>query len=395
MVTVLLIGQEPPPHHGQAVMISTFVRAEHEGVAVDFLPMRYSTTVAEIGRIRVNKAWQLVRLVGEAVRRLLVRRIDVIYYPPAGAGRLPIIRDIVTLLVLRRLGRPIVYHFHALGLEDSYRSLGGVSRALFRAAYFRPDVCICPAAANLAEIEFLQPAATAVVPYGIPDVETADFGDASTVRSNLAAESATDPPPPHRDGSDHATILFVGNLIESKGVWRLLRLAQRLEAADMKARVVLVGSPPSNALLERYAQHPAARSGRAIFTGPLFGKDKLALLRNADVFCFPSTYESENFPVVLLEALRAGLPIVSSAWRGIPEIVENGVCGFLVDADDDAALFDGVRVLLKDKALRQMMGSAGRARYEARFKQQRYVAEMDRVLRDAVRARAGPAASRY
>lgn len=385
MVRVLLIGQEPPPYHGQAVMISTFVHAEHEGVEVDFLPMEYSATVAEVGRIRLRKVWQLVRLVSEAVRRSLRRRIDVVYYPPAGAGRVPVIRDILTLLIIRRLGRPIVYHFHALGLQGTYRSLGRVSRALFRAAYFEPDLCICPAAANLAEIRFLNPAATAVVPYGVPDTEDPDRVVAARRRSATGGESEVGLQAPARDGTDLVTVLFVGNLIESKGVWRLLRLAERLEANNMNARVILVGSPPNETLMELYAQHAATRAGSAVFTGPLFGEDKLALLRRAEVFCFPSTYESENFPVVLIEAMRAGLPVVSSTWRGIPEIIEDGVCGFLVDADDDVALFDRVRVLLEDRTLRQTMGEAGRARYEARFTERQYVAEMDRVLRDVAR----------
>jgi glycosyltransferase involved in cell wall biosynthesis len=55
------------------------------------------------------------------------------------------------------------------------------------------------------------------------------------------------------------------------------------------------------------------------------------------VFCFPSFFNSEAFPVVLLEALACGLPIVSTRWRGIPSIVDDGECGLLVEPRDDQA----------------------------------------------------------
>jgi len=380
-VSVLVLGQVPPPYHGQAVMISTWLSGVHRDISIDFVPMRYSESVDEVGRFRLKKIYSLVGLLGSAISRLVTASIDVVYYPPAGAGREPLVRDILSLLVLRRFRRPIVFHFHAMGLEATYRSLGRLSRWFFRAAYFRPDVCICLAASNVAEVAFLQPAKTMVIPYGIPDLE--EVGTFSKSLGNGGAHPTAVSEPLSASGAPEATVLFLGNLIPTKGVWRLLRLALRLGQAGENAKVVLIGAPPDSATMAEYRQHPAVASGRATFLGPLIGREKEAWLQSADVFCFPSSYESENFPVVLIEALRAGLPVVSTNWRGIPEIVEEARTGLLVDPEDEELLFQRVLWLLRDERLRRSMAMAARASYVERFTADEYVRRMDRALWEA------------
>lgn len=359
-------------------MISTWLGGTHSDVDIDFLPMRYSTSVEEVGRFSLKKVFLLIDVLFQAVRRLSGGSIDVVYYPPAGAGRIPLVRDVLTLLILRRFRRPIVYHFHAMGLADSYGSLGRLSKWLFRLAFQRPDLCICLASSNLAEIAFLEPAKTTVIPYGIPD--------RAPMSANLCEPTASSATASAAAGSGLARtpiVLFLGNLIPSKGVWRLLRLASRFEEGGVEARVVLVGAPTDARTMTQYHQHAAAISGRATFVGPHFGEEKEAWLRSAAVFCLPTSYESENFPVVLLEALRAGLPIVSTNWRGIPEIVEEGTTGYLVEPEDEAGLYDRVCNLLEDDGLRLSMGQAARASYLQRFTAGEYVRRMDRALREA------------
>jgi glycosyltransferase involved in cell wall biosynthesis len=375
-VSVLALGQVPPPHHGQAVMISTWLDGAHPDISIDFLPMRYSTSVEEVGRLSLKKVFLLIDLLLQAVRRLSKGSIDVVYYPPTGAGRIPLVRDILTLLILRRFRRPIVYHFHAMGLAGSYGSLGRCSKWLFRLAFQRPDLCICVASSNLAEVAFLEPAKTTVIPYGIPDWAPTTASPYESIASPAIAGA----------GAGRARtpiVLFLGNLIPSKGVWRLLRLASRFGEGGIEARVVLVGAPTDARTMAQYHRHAAAISGRATFVGPRFGEEKEAWLRSAAVFCFPTSYESENFPVVLLEALRAGLPIVSTNWRGIPEIVEEGTTGYLVEPEDEGALYDRVCNLLGDDRLRLSMGQAARASYLQHFTASEYVRRMDRALREA------------
>ena len=91
------------------------------------------------------------------------------------------------------------------------------------------------------------------------------------------------------------------------------------------------------------------------------------VLRGADVFVFPSLPTGEGMPGVLIEAGLSGLPVVATAVPGVRTMVEDGVTGFVVDADDGAAMVEATARLVADPALRRRMGEAARRRCVAQF----------------------------
>ena len=93
--------------------------------------------------------------------------------------------------------------------------------------------------------------------------------------------------------------------------------------------------------------------------------DMPGILRDADVLVHPSRMDAT--PYVIIEALAAGLPVVASNIYGIPELVEDGISGILVPADDPAALAAAVTSRAGDPGLRRRIGAAARERFEARF----------------------------
>ena len=116
------------------------------------------------------------------------------------------------------------------------------------------------------------------------------------------------------------------------------------------------------------------------FPGQVTGVEKFKVYAEADIFCFPSWYESESFPLVLVEAMSFGLPIVSTRWRGIPSIVDDGVNGFLVEPRDAQAIAEKLELLLGREDLRLSMGQAGRARFLANFTMERHLERMREVF---------------
>jgi glycosyltransferase involved in cell wall biosynthesis len=99
--------------------------------------------------------------------------------------------------------------------------------------------------------------------------------------------------------------------------------------------------------------------------GWITGADKLTRLQQAAVFALPSF--SEGLPMGLLEAMAAGLPVLATPVGGIPEVITDGVEGFLVDPGDVGALTDRLSRLLSDENLRGRMGRAARHKAEALF----------------------------
>jgi glycosyltransferase involved in cell wall biosynthesis len=151
---------------------------------------------------------------------------------------------------------------------------------------------------------------------------------------------------PHEGG---AGVLWVGLMVPVK---RLDVLAEAM-ALLPEVPAVLAGSGP-----DRPAVPPNV-------TMPGFVADVRPLLAKADVLVLPSA--AENCPLVVLQAMAAGLPVVASGVGGVPELVADGETGLLVPPGDAEALADALRNLLRDKALRARMGVAGRARVEREF----------------------------
>ena len=118
--------------------------------------------------------------------------------------------------------------------------------------------------------------------------------------------------------------------------------------------------------------------GYVDLVGKKYGEEKRVAFEQADIFVHP-TY-NDCLPLVLLEAMQHSLPIVSTPEGAIPDVVEDGVSGFLVAQRDVGALANKLEVLIKDPDLRQRMGAAGRARYEAQFTLDRFERRMVEIL---------------
>ena len=99
----------------------------------------------------------------------------------------------------------------------------------------------------------------------------------------------------------------------------------------------------------------------------MLGEAKFESYRQADVFCFPTYFQCEALPVVLLEATACRLPVVATRWRGIPSIVEEGQTGFLVETHNADAVADRLATLAADGELRVAMGQAGRRKFEQEY----------------------------
>ena len=112
--------------------------------------------------------------------------------------------------------------------------------------------------------------------------------------------------------------------------------------------------------------------------GAVFGADKVSLLENADLFVFPSFQEA--FPLVLVEAMSAGLPVISTAQGGIPDLVLDGETGLLVPPRDKQALITALRDLLADQELRTAMGRRGRRRFEENYEIKVYKDNLPHLL---------------
>ncbi|HLK10806.1 MAG TPA: glycosyltransferase family 4 protein [Candidatus Binatia bacterium] len=165
-------------------------------------------------------------------------------------------------------------------------------------------------------------------------------------------------------------IVSVGRLVEQKGFDRLVRACRRLTDAGVAFTCEIIGDGPLEGRLDALIAEQGLR-GQVTLAGRLFQEEVLARYAAADVFalyCVPSSdQDRDGIPNVLIEAMASELPVVSTRFSGVPELVVDGETGILVEPDDDAGQADALRRLVADPALRRRMGRAGRERVLAGF----------------------------
>lgn len=174
-------------------------------------------------------------------------------------------------------------------------------------------------------------------------------------------------------------LLFVGNLFISKGVETCIRAVAALKAKGILLVLDLVGAhvQGDREVILSLVQELELED-EVVFHGVLTGAAKWERFEQADCFVFPSYYPAEKFPNVLIEALGCGLPIVSSQWRGIPELVgEQCAAASLVDPHDQQAFERAVEsIVLSENADYIQLRNSARKRYTERYTMETFTASM-------------------
>ncbi|HET9435570.1 MAG TPA: glycosyltransferase family 4 protein [Candidatus Limnocylindrales bacterium] len=262
-------------------------------------------------------------------------------------------------LVHRLVGIPFSFTAHGSDLHvDRTMLCRKVSEAAFVVTISRSNAAVFEAECG-GPIETLR-----VVHCGIDgNVFRPDAASPDAVSGDTGARA--NPPP-----GGPLTIACVGTLHEVKGQTHLVEAAAELVRRGVDLRVRFVGDGPDRAELERLAA-ALGLGERVEFLGQRARAEVVALLGGADILVAPSVPTAqgkrEGLPVVLIEAMAAGVPVVASHLSGIPELVEDGVTGLTVTPGDSTALADAIGRLAADPALRSRLADAGRARVAADF----------------------------
>jgi glycosyltransferase involved in cell wall biosynthesis len=168
--------------------------------------------------------------------------------------------------------------------------------------------------------------------------------------------SDTPAAPWHMDQSS-VVILFVGRLIAAKGIYDLLD-AMPVVLRRASVQLLVVGDGPERAALEGRARSLGIDS-QVVFTGYLQGAELALAYQRADIFALPSFF-AEGFPSSILEAMSAGLPVITTQIRGMADHLVEGVNALFVPVRNPAAVARAILELGADPGLRARMGAANR-----------------------------------
>lgn len=169
----------------------------------------------------------------------------------------------------------------------------------------------------------------------------------------------------------------VGRLVPIKGQKYFLEAANKIcgdSNGNRGVKFVIVGDGELRGELEGHAKE-LGLEGKLYFTG--FRSDLPDVYADFDIMVLPSL--NEGTPVVLIEAMSSGKPVVATAVGGVVDLVEDGVTGLLVEPESERELTDGIAALLSDKARRKMLGRKGREAVYPAYDIETLVKRMDDV----------------
>jgi glycosyltransferase involved in cell wall biosynthesis len=367
-IRLLLIGPTPPPYHGVAVAISQLLLSR----LVDQFDVSHLDLADRRGIAHVNNPdWHDVVLFVQQwcrfLRLLLTRRPQIVYLV-LSQTTLGFVRDSLFIWPAVLLGgTKIVTHLHGGALRVWYDARGPVMRTYVRSV-LRTVSKMIVLGESLRGIfsELLSDERIAVVPNGV----------------DLLWEEPERQPP---NGSRPWRVLHLNTLNRMKGSLVLLAAIPTVLRHRRDVAFVFAGSW-SHALHREIAEWYIAQhrlKSYVTFTGEVTGLEKHMLLRSADVFVFPGL-QQEGQPLVVLEAMAAGLPIIFTNQGCLRETVVNGECGIETYTEDPYDLAQRLCCLLDHPGDQLRFGRNARRRCQLLYNKDRHIASMIQVFHDVV-----------
>jgi glycosyltransferase involved in cell wall biosynthesis len=294
-----------------------------------------------------------------AIRLARSRRAQVIHSHGKGAG-------LYGRIAARLTGAAAVHTFHGIHHAGYGRAYLALERALARGS--RAVIHVSASQAEEARgLGLAPPGRTHVIVNGVDGERIRALGARGDfTRAGLGLRS------------DAPVLATVARFDPIKGLDVLLRAVAPLAARVPGVQLLVVGDGPLRERLHALAREVGA-GDRVVFAGPI--PDAARVLPLADLYVTAS--RGEGLPLAVLEAMAAGRPVVATAVPGHTDVVEDGVTGALVPADDPERLAAAAATLLADRPRREAMGRAGRARVAERFDRAQMVARIALLYREA------------
>ena len=399
MNRILFIAPLPPPVHGSA-MVSKYIKdsAKVQSVAqCDWVNLSTSRRMDEIGK---GGAMKLLRFVGAYLKTLwllLTHRYDLCYLAITCHG-IGFLKDAPFVWLCKMFGCRVLIHQHNKGMSNCidrwpYRWLIPYiykrARVMLLSWHLYPDIAkvvkreqvvIC-ANGIAAEQQVNCDDSLVNVAEQRLGVNQSQGDDSPATALRLTSSSAA------INRSEAASLpvnlLFLSNLIPSKGVYVLLDACRILKDKGLDFQCNFVGGETKEIDRARFEAEVQRRGleGMVRYEGPKYGEEKEEYWCSSDVFVFPTYYFNECFPLVILEAMQHGLPVVSTDEGAVPDIVVDGENGFICRRKDVEGLAQALERLLLDEALRRRMGAKGYSRYMENFTLERFERRFVECLR--------------
>jgi glycosyltransferase involved in cell wall biosynthesis len=273
--------------------------------------------------------------------------------------------DIIGLAAAKMSGLPIVTTVHGwVSIDSRLRLYEKCDRVALR--FFNHVMPVSDQIGNALTASGIDPAKITRMHNAIPADTKAKEGPANIKRSR-------------REKGD-VIIGIIGRLSPEKDVPSFLKAAGLVAEKFNQAKFLVVGEGPERERLQQMAREMGL-DGKVRFTG--FVEDMGSIYSSIDLLVISSL--TEGIPLVVLEAMQHGIPVVSTRVGGIPEVIENGVDGILVEPGDSHGLSQAIDSLILDDNKYVEISRNGRDRIARSFNRSAWIQEMEKIYHDVLR----------
>ena len=362
MKKILYFIQLPPPVHGVSKINEIVYNSKiiNQNINKSLLEIKFSSEVNELNKLTIKKILTFIKLNIQLRNKINKIRPNFIYFTinPPFKG---FYRDIFFVLLIKVLKVKPIYHLHSKGIETKIRNkaLKQIYKFIFS------NSIVIHLSKSLQEREImplnLKNSSLFFVESGIEHVSINNF---------IKKEDS------------FVRLLFLSNIFTSKGIFVLLETFKLLSEKINYIKLDMVGDSSSKENNEKIGNFIANNflADRIKYHRLKSLDEKHQFLRNADIFVLPTL--NDTFPLVLLEAMQFGLPVISTFEGGIAEIVDDGVTGFLVEKNNVHELAKKIETLVKDHKLRKKMGEKGRQKFLENFTLDKFEYKMMNIFQD-------------
>jgi len=372
---LLIVGPTPPPVHGvsvytQMLLSSPELRTRFRVSHVDLADRRDLDNTGRLDPINVllglrhlAETWRAGRREGPDLCWLALSQ------NPLAFGR-----DALLIAAARLGGARVVAQVHGGRLDDLYRQSPSAFQRVMKttAGWIHRGWVLGDGLRRLFD-DLLPPDRIRVVPNGV----AAPVAGEGAVPGGVAKESEGDSAGSRE--ADVLRVLYLGQVGLAKGVDDLVRAVRLVAGSDRRVRCVVAGA--YRTAEDRHALEPALveleRRGLGGAVGVVRGSAREAAFADADVLALPSRDDGQ--PLVVLEAMARGLPVIATRQGAIPDMVVHGETGLLVPEGAAGALAGALERLHDRPRERRALGCAGRRRWEEHFTRERC---LERVIEE-------------
>jgi glycosyltransferase involved in cell wall biosynthesis len=290
-----------------------------------------SSGTQDIGRKRIGKVFALLGYCLRAIWQRLRHGVKTFYYVPGNPSRAALYRDWIVMLLCRPFFSKRVFHWHAAGLAEWLEhDVRPWERWLSKKLLGRPALSIVLSDYNRRDGIFLESRRVDVIPNGIPD-PCPHFEREVLPARTAAFEDRMKP-----GAKPVFQFLYIGLCLREKGLFDAIEAVnlanQKNPAITFKLRVAgTFWFESEKAEFERRCRDLRLPDGspQVEYLGFVTGKEKDRLFRESHCLCFPTWYSAESFGLVVVEAFAWGLPVITTRWRMIPELLPEGFPGLV------------------------------------------------------------------